>query len=287
MNVTHAEVRQILTRTSGFLATVSSHSLQPYRGCALGRSLCGVGCYVQHNIYLTRGEPWGSFVEARTNAADAYRSQYESERTWAQRRRGRFGIFMSSSTEPFQPIEKTARVTRRVLEAMVDRPPDFLILQSHSHHAADYLDLYPTLARRCDLRVHLSIETDRDRLPGLPPAASPILKRLEAAAALRSAGIRVVITVAPLLPIADPERFFAALARVADAVVIDHYIGGDGSPNDTGSRTARTSLPQAMAAAEPRSVSLEYRDEMVAVARRFFPGNVGVNIDGFAGRMLP
>jgi hypothetical protein len=72
--------------------------------------------------------------------------------------------------------------------------------------------------------------------------------------------------------------------EVADAVAIDHFIGGDGSPS--GSRTRRTQLPQAMAAVDPRSVTLEYRDEIVAIAWRYFPGRVGVNIDGFAGRMM-
>src|SRR6185369_6156772 len=56
------QILNILTRTTGFLRTVSSHSAQPYRGCTLGRSLCGVGCYVQHNRYLTRGQPWGEFL---------------------------------------------------------------------------------------------------------------------------------------------------------------------------------------------------------------------------------
>jgi hypothetical protein len=65
-------------------------------------------------------------------------------------------------------------------------------------------------------------------------------------------------------------------------VVIDHFIQGDGSA--AGTRTLRTGLPQAMAAVDPRSVTLEYRDEIVGVARRYFPGRVGVNIDGFAGR---
>jgi hypothetical protein len=91
-----------------------------------------------------------------------------------------------------------------------------------------------------------------------------------------------VITVSPLLPVADPERFFARLAEAANAVVIDHFIAGDGTAN--GARTRRTELPQAMAAVEPKSVSLAYREEIVAVARRHFPGRVGVNIDGFAGR---
>lgn len=285
MGVSHTstQVKQILTRTSGFLKTVSSHSLQPYRGCALGSSLCGVGCYVRHNIHVTRGAAWGSFVEARNNAAEAYWGQYERERAWARKSRGAFGIFMSSSTEPFQPIERTARVTRSVLEAMVERPPDFLIVQSHSHHVADYLDLYPALAQRTALRFHVSIETDRDELPGLPRSASPVAKRMEAAGRLRDAGMRVVATVAPLLPIDDPERFFERLSAVAEAVVIDHYIAGDGSAD--GSRTRRTALPGAMERLNARSVEMGYREEMAAVAERYFPGRVGVNIEGFAGRM--
>jgi DNA repair photolyase len=285
VELTVAPVGRILTRSGGFLTTVASHSLQPYRGCALGNSLCGVGCYVRHSWYTTRGRQWGSFVEARTNAADAYRAEYEAERAWARLRRGRFGVFLSSSTEPFQPAERKFGVTRSVLEAMVDRPPDVLMVQTHSHHVADYLDLYPRLAAAVpDLRYHVSIETDRDALPGLPPSASPVEKRIAAAGALRAAGLRVVITVAPLLPIAAPERFFERLSEVADAVVIDHYIGGDGSAG--GSRTARTALPDAMRSVDAGSVTLDYRDRIVAIARQHFAGDVGVNIDGFAGRML-
>ncbi|MCH7873373.1 MAG: hypothetical protein IID33_16880, partial [Planctomycetes bacterium] len=68
----------------------------------------------------------------------------------------------------------------------------------------------------------------------------------------------------------------------ADAVVIDHFIEGDGSAD--GARTNKTLLPAAMRAVAPGSVALDYRHQIVAVARRFLPGRVGVNIDGFAGR---
>jgi DNA repair photolyase len=242
-----------------------------------------VGCYVRHNGHLTKGRAWGEFVEIRINAADAYLSQVERERKWARNKIGRFGIFLSSSTEPFQPIERTAGITRSLLEAMVDQPPDFLILQSHSHHAADYLDLYPHLATRTELRFHISIESDRDQLPGLPPAASSVHKRMEAAGRLKAAGMRVVVTASPLLPIDQPDAFFRKLREVADAVVIDHFIGGDGSAD--GCRTHRTPLPEAMAAVVPESVELSYRESIVSIARKYFPGQVGVHIEGFAGRL--
>jgi DNA repair photolyase len=282
MLVTDTRVKSILTRTTGFLKSVSSHSLQPYRGCSFGGSLCGVGCYVQHNGFVTRGQPWGTFLDARTNAAAVYLEAVERERRWARQSRGRFSIFMSSSTDPFVPQEDRFRVTRGVLEAMLREPPDELTVQSHTHRVANYLDLYQTLAATCDLRIHVSIETDRERLPGLPAPASSVAARFDAAARLRSAGVRVVVTVSPLLPIADPVSFFTRIAHSADAVVIDHFIEGDGSPD--GSRTLKTALPDAMAELDPRSANLAYRDEMVAIARHIMPGRVGVSADGFAGR---
>src|SRR5262249_21641581 len=113
---------------------------------------------------------------------------------------------------------------------------------------------------------------------------SPVARRFEAARALRASGLRVVITVSPLLPIDDPERFFAEVAASADAVVLDHFVGGDGSPGGGGSRTRRTALPAAMAAVAPAAVSRDYRDGMAEVARKYLPGRVGLGCDGFAGR---
>jgi DNA repair photolyase len=281
VQLTQTTVGRILTRSSGYLRGVTSHSLQPYRGCSYGNALCGVGCYVRQNRWLTRGAEWGSFLEVRTNAAERYREEAPRERRWARAARGAFSVFLSSSTDPFVPQERRVRATRRVLEAMCDEPPDALVVQTHSHRVTDALDLLPRLATACALRVHLSLESDRDRLPGLPPPASPVERRFEAAAALRAAGLRVVVTVAPLLPIEDPERFFARIARVADAVVIDHFIGGDGSRE--GARTRRTPLPAAMEAVLPGSSALAYRERIAAVARRHLPGRVGVGCAGFAG----
>jgi DNA repair photolyase len=281
VDVTQVEVRSILTRTGGYLRTVASHSLQPYRGCTFGNSLCGVGCYVQHNAWVTRGRPWGGFLEVRTNAADIYRASYGRESEWARRKHGAFSIFCSSATDPFVPQERRYGITASLLQAMIELPPDTLILQTHTHRVLDQATAIEMLAARCKLRVHISIESDRDRLPGLPPSASRVERRLAACAELRRAGVFTVVTVAPLLPITEPQRFFERIAEVADAVVIDHFIGGDGSPN--GARTHRTPLPAAIAAIDPDATTLEYRDRMIEIARRAMPGRVGVSESGFAG----
>lgn len=282
MQVSIVDIGKVLTRTSGYLQTIASHSLQPYRGCALGHSLCGVSCYVQHSPHITRGRTWGDFLEARQNAASSYLRHVDAERGWARRNRSAFAIFLSSATEPFPPQERRFGITRSVLEAMVEHPPDGLILQTHSHQIARSIPLLTRLAEVCDLRCHLSIETDREGLAGLPRHGSPVARRFEAARRLRDAGLFTVITVSPLLPIADPEAFFGRIATSADAVVLDHFIGGDGSKD--GSRTRRTRLPDVMEAIHPGSSRLEYRSLMADIAERYLPDRVGLSIDGFAGR---
>ena len=171
VSITETTIKNVLTRTTGFLRTVTTHSLQPYRGCTFGQSLCGVGCYVRHNGHILRGRDWGSFLEVRTNAADSYRSNVERESHWARDRSGRFSVFCSSATDPFVPQERRYEVTQSGLRAMIELPPDLLILQTHSDHVCDVIDLLRELSARCELRVHVSIESDRDRLPGLPPPA--------------------------------------------------------------------------------------------------------------------
>lgn len=243
--------------------------------------MCGVGCYVQHNPWLGKGRVWGSFLEVRLNAAEAYRLSVARERSWGRARRGAFSVFMSSATDPFVPQEKQYGVTRAVLQAMLDEPPDELIVQTHSASVRDAVELLVELKGLCRLRVHLSVESDRDRLPGLPPPASSVEARLEAARFLRSRGLFTVITVSPLLPIADPPGFFRRIAESADAVVLDHFVLGDGSR--AGERTLRTGLPAAMESVEPGSSGLAYRERMVEEARKVMPGRVGVHIEGFAG----
>lgn len=266
------QARSILTRCSGYLRTVTTHSLNPYIGCSLGRSLCGVGCYVQHNRFLTRGRPWGSFLEGKVNAAELYLREAP---------RGAFSVFMSSSTDPFPPQERRAGITRGLLEAMAVRPPTCLIVQTHSALVAEYQELLLALPK---VRVHISLESDREDFPGLPRPAYSVARRLEAGRVLRQAGLETVACLSPLLPLRDGPGFLERLRDSFGAVIVDHFVGGDGSTS--GSRTRATALPAAMEATLAGSSRLAYRDEVVALAQGYFPGRVGVGPDGFAGRYL-
>ena len=280
MKITGTECISILTRTSGYLKGVCSHSLNPYVGCGYGNSSCGEGCYVRFNQWLNRGREWGGFVDVKVNADEVYLNTAQVERHWAIQRGMPFSIFFSSSTDPWQPIERKFRVTRRVLGAMLEDTPDVLILQTHSSVIAEDMKCIIALSRRCDLRVHLSIEGDQDSLPGLSPPPCSVDERIRLVKEFASRGITIVVCMSPLYPLIDPDLFFSRLAKSgASAVVIDHFIEGDGTQD--GSRTRRTRLPQAIATVDEQALELSYRDKVAAIAMNYLP--VGISSSGFAG----
>ena len=280
MQVKEIECKRILTRASGYLEQVCSHSLNPYVGCGFGMSSCGEGCYVRFNPWLTKGRIWGQFVDVKVNAAAVYRFTYERERQLAHNKGVRFAVFFSSSTDPWQPLENKYRVSRSILQAMQEFPPDQLILQTHTSRIGDDLSLIKALARLCDLRVHISIEGDRHHLQGLPPPPCSLEGRIKMLTEFSKAGIKTIACLSPLYPLENPEMFFLQLAETGIvAVVIDHFIEGDGTPD--GSRTLRTRLPEIMAQVSAESVQLGYRDKVAAIARSYLP--VGLSRSGFAG----
>ena len=272
--------KTLLTRSSGYLKEVCSHSLNPYIGCGYGLSSCGEGCYVRFNSWLTQGREWGKFVDVKINAGDLYLHSAEKEKNWAQKRSIPFTVFMSSATDPWQPAEKKYRVTRKVLQAMTTFPPDTLILQTHSSNILDDQEALLKLSQICSLRIHLSIEGDRNRLPGLPPPPCSVEKRISTLQQLSSLGLKTVACLSPLYPLEDPHHFFKRLKKAgASAVIIDHFIEGDGTTE--GSRTLKTGLPIAMKQIQEDSIHLSYRTQIVNIARNYLP--VGVSAMGFAG----
>jgi DNA repair photolyase len=282
VDIREVRARSILTRTGGFLRQGFSHTLNPYSGCAYGRALCGGPCYAQHSSWISRGRGWGTFLEAKVNAAEVYRGQFERERRWAAARGG-LRFYMSSVTDPYVPQERSYRITRSLLEAMLDFPPDRLAIQTHTPHPLWDIALLADLRRRVpDLCVNISVETDRERMgPGFPAHATPIAERIAALAGLRRAGIPCVAVVAPILPIDDAGEFARRLGEAADAVVLDHFLIGDGSPG--GLRTRRTGFPDRLAAAGwPDWTTLARFEQVCDTFRRVLgPSRVGVSCVGF------
>jgi DNA repair photolyase len=215
--IEHKTPKQLLTPASGFL-TGYSHTLNPYVGCAFACSYC----YVRRMpVALFREGAWGTWVDVKQGVSQLWRKELTRAR-----KKGAVTIFMSSSTDPYQPIEYKEQVTRILLEAMVEDPPDFLFVQTRSPLVTRDMDLFLQMGDR--VRVSVTVETDLEEIRKLfSPAAPPIPARLKAIEKINNAGIPIQATIAPLLPCSN--EFAKKLSDIVDRVCLDDYFMGDGS----------------------------------------------------------
>ena len=227
------DARSILTKAAGFAGTGAyTHTLNPYAGCAFACRYCYMRTFPGQRY---REEPWGTWVDVKANAADVYRREAR-----ALKRRDRpLRIFMSSGTDPYQPLERTARVTRGLLEAMLEDPPERITVQTRSPFVLEDIDLLAALRLRARVRVSMTVETDRDDIRRLfAPTAPSMPQRLGALERLHAAGIETQAAVSPLLPCT--KGFPALLAGKVDRVVLDTLRIGDGAG---GRRSAALGMP--------------------------------------------
>lgn len=278
--------KTILNPTGGFLGQGFTHTINLYRGCALGNTLCGLYCYAQWNPYHVQGRRWGNFWDVKAGSVQAYCAQYDRLKFRKSGDSKPIKIFMSSVTEPYPPQERTMRRTRELLQAMVDRPPDLLAIQSHTPLVVEDLSLLQQLHQQCDVSIHITVESDKPKLPTpFPKHAYSPRSRIQALHALRTAGLHAVATVSPLLPLDDPQRFATELERASTRVILDHYLLGDGSKE--GQRTKQTAFPRLLReAGYGEWTTLQKFQEIVDLFRVVFGGHerVGVSQDGFNAR---
>lgn len=244
--------KSILTPASGYL-TGYTHTLNPYLGCAFACSYC----YVRRMpVALFRKQEWGTWVDVKEMASELLRKELAKAK-----KKGPVTIFMSSSTDPYQPIEYKERVTRTLLEVMVQEQPDFLFVQTRSPLVTRDIDLFQQLKDR--IRISVTVETDLEEIrKAFTPAAPPISARLQALNQLAEAGLPVQATVSPVLPFS--KEFPGKLASIVNRVCIDDFFMGDGSG---GKRTEQLGIKRIY-----QRLGLErwYREEILNEAVKLF-----------------
>ena len=186
-------------------------ALSPYRGCAHGCRYC----YVREYPNALHGpEDWGGWVAPKLNAP---------ELLWSQRHRlHQQTVFMASATDPYQPLERQYRLTRRCLQVLLLCPTTEVIVHTRSPLVLQDLDLFAAFGDR--LSVGISIPTDDDTVRQVvEPHAPTIPSRWAAVEQLAAAGIPVAIAVTPLLAVHDAQAF----ARRAKGSGAAHaWVGG-------------------------------------------------------------
>jgi DNA repair photolyase len=179
-------------------------SVNPYRGCEHGCSYC----YARPThayMGLSPGLDFESKLFAKTNAAELLRAELSAAgyvpRTLA----------LGTNTDPYQPIERQHRITRRLLEVLAEFNHPVGIVTKSALVLRD-LDILKPMAERGLVKVAISVTSLDPKLArGMEPRAATPARRLATIEMLAAAGIPTAVMVAPVIPAVNDAEIEAIL----------------------------------------------------------------------------
>jgi DNA repair photolyase len=184
-------------------------SVNPYRGCEHG---C-VYCYARPtHAYL--GYSPGMDFETKLIFKPEVGELLEKE----LRKPGYVArpMALGTNTDPYQPVERTLKLTRAVLEVLERHNHPVSIVTKSAGVLRD-LDILTAMAKRKLALVYLSVTTlDPVLARRMEPRAASPARRLQAVAELTRAGVPVGVLTAPMIPglnDAELEKLMEAAAR--------------------------------------------------------------------------
>jgi DNA repair photolyase len=175
------------------------YTVNLYKGCTHG---C-VYCYAPSLVHDER--EWGTFVDAKVNAPSVLRAELRDA--------PKAPVFLSSASDPYQPVEARYGLTRRCLEELQESGFPVVILTRSPLVLRDV-----GLLKRFEwARVGCSISTAAGRFfePGVPP----LERRLETLKALGRQGIRTWVSLAPVVPGVSNVDVDALLSKLREVRV--------------------------------------------------------------------
>ena len=229
-------VRGVLNRSVSKRRLSMAYSINPYRGCEFGCRYC----YARYtHEFLAPGEKGppalereggddrrnGPPIDLRQPEAFERRIFLKQNAPWLleqelRRVRPEEEIALGTATDPYQPAERWAKITRGILEVFAARSGYRLGIVTKSQLIERDADLLVEIAQRNTLVVHLTITTaDVDLARKLEPRAPRPDLRFGAVRRLRAAGVVTGVLCSPLLPgITDTDDAVDGVARRAAAV---------------------------------------------------------------------
>lgn len=201
--------RTIITRNDspdvGF-----TFSINPYRGCEHG---C-IYCYARPGhefLGLSGGLDFESKIFVKEDAPRLLAEEL-SKRSWTPS-----VVALSGVTDPYQPVERRLRLTRRCLEVFCAfRNPVAIVTKNHL--ITRDLDILGEMARMNLVHVMVSITSLKDELiRWMEPRTSRPSRRLRAIEQLVSVGVPTGVLVAPVVPGLTDEEMPRILSAAASA----------------------------------------------------------------------
>lgn len=178
--------------------------INPYVGCG---HRC-VYCYSRFMRRFTghQDEEWGTFVDVKVNIAEVLEKQLKSPKFKNQ------PIYIGTVTDPYQPLERKYKITRKILKVLLNFPDKVSILTKSNLVLRD-LDLSKQFKK---LDVDVTITSLNEKWTKLTePFSSNIKERLKYLETLYKEGIATCVLMGPYWPIfTKPEELFRTFKRV-------------------------------------------------------------------------
>src|SRR5271156_3609725 len=226
------KVRSILNKSESKRRLSLAYSINPYRGCEFGCKYCYARYtheFMAPKTVLRDEELQDGSVKTAMNFRDPVSFErmifLKQNAAWLLEQELKkidpaLEIALGTATDPYQPIERRARITRSLLEVFARKAGYRLGIVTKSRLIERDIDLLVEISRHNTLVVHVTITTPDAKLARLlePRAPRPDL-RFQAVKRLREAGIVAGGFGSPLLPgVSDTEEALDGLARCASAV---------------------------------------------------------------------
>lgn len=207
--VQNEAARTIITRNQS--PDISfDRSVNPYRGCEHG---C-VYCFARPShayMGLSPGLDFESKLFAKPNAAELLEDEL-SKPGYEPR-----SIAIGTNTDPYQPIEKTRRIMREILEVL-ERANHPVGIVTKSALVTRDIDILQRMAAKGLARVAVSVTTmDRQLARLMEPRAATPPKRFDAVRQLIEAGIPTMVMTAPIIPGLTDSEIERLLEAAAEA----------------------------------------------------------------------
>jgi DNA repair photolyase len=209
-------------------------TLNPYSGCSFGCTYC-------YAAFFSRTEEqrnnWGYWLNVKENALQLLMKFRKKPLTGKT-------IYMSSVTDPYQPIERELKLTRTLLKELADFHQPRLVIQTRSPIASRDIDLFKSFKT---IQVNMTITTDSEEVRKVFEPLCPSNKvRLKTIKAINDAGINACITMTPLLPIKNAELFAKDLKKTGIKKFIVQPFHSDRGKFVAGTREAAMNLIKKM-----------------------------------------
>ncbi len=184
-------------------------SVNAYRGCEHGCVYCFARpSHAYHD--LSPGLDFETKLFAKPGAAKLLRA------TLAKPGYKAATIAIGTNTDPYQPIEARYRITRDVLDLMLETSHP-IVITTKSARVLDDITVLGELAKKGLTGVAMSVTTLDPALARiLEPRASAPAKRLAAVRALRGAGVYAHVNIAPVIPAITDHELEAIVEAAAD-----------------------------------------------------------------------